>query len=69
MTKACTVPTASRIDADRIGNHVPHIPGRIIGPAKQQTVNVMEVAEACRLARFSGPRGIGNIAQEIPEDV
>jgi len=42
MTKACTAPTADCIDGGHIRRHVPHIPGRIIGPAGQQTVNVMK---------------------------
>jgi periplasmic copper chaperone A len=42
MTKACTAPTAYRIDGSCIRRHVPHIPDRSIGRARQQTVNVMK---------------------------
>jgi hypothetical protein len=42
MTKACTAPTSYRIDGDRVRRHDPHIPGRSIGPVRQQTVNVMK---------------------------
>ncbi len=51
MTKACTAPTADCIDGGHIRRHVPHIPSRIIGPAGQQTVNVMKSVQwgACAI--------------------
>jgi copper(I)-binding protein len=42
MTKACTAPTAYRIDGSCIRRHVPHIPDRSIGRARQQIVKVMK---------------------------
>jgi hypothetical protein len=51
MTKACTAPTAYRIDGERIRSHVPHIPGQSIGPFRQETVNAMKSVRwgACAL--------------------